>query len=57
MKIHHGKYAFMGCNGGILSPKKEYKHARIPDFKAYSEGNMFSADYEMELWVLIVKVN
>lgn len=51
--IHEGwKYVFE-----IFFPEQGYKHAGTPDFEAYSEGDMYKSDYEMELWVPIVKVD
>lgn len=50
--IHEGwKYIFE-----IFFPEQGYKHAGTPDFEAYSEGDMYESDYEMELWIPIVKV-
>ena len=40
---------------GMFFPEQSYRHARTPDFEAYSEGDMYSPNYEMELWVPIVK--
>lgn len=40
----------------VFFPEQGYKHAGTPDFEVYSEGNMESSDYEMELWVPVVKV-
>lgn len=39
----------------VFFPEQGYKHAGTPDFEVYSEGNMESSDYEMELWVPVVK--
>ena len=51
--IHEGwKYVIE-----VFFPEQGYKHAGTPDFEVYSEGNMDSPDYEMELWVPIVKAN
>ena len=36
-------------------PEQGYCHAGTPDFEAYSEGDMYSKNYMMELWVPIVK--
>ena len=36
-------------------PEQGYCHAGTPDFEAYSEGDMYSKNYTMELWVPIVK--
>ena len=32
-----------------------YRHSGKPDFEVYSEGDMYSETYKMELWVPIVK--
>ena len=49
--IHEGwKYVT-----GTFFPEQGYRHAGTPDFEVYGEGNMYSPDYEMELWVPIVK--
>ena len=36
-------------------PEQGYCHAGTPDFEAYSDGDMYSKNYMMELWVPIVK--
>ena len=36
-------------------PEQGYCHAGTPDIEAYSEGDMYSKNYMMELWVPIVK--
>lgn len=36
-------------------PEQGYCHAGTPDIEAYSEGDMYSKNYTMELWVPIVK--
>ena len=40
---------------GTFFPEQSYRHAGTPDFEVYSEGDMYSPNYEMELWVPIVK--
>ena len=40
---------------GMFLPEQSYRHAGTPDFEVYSEGDMYSPNYEMELWVPIVK--
>ena len=40
---------------GMFFPEQSYRHAGTPDFEVYSEGDMYSPGYEMELWVPIVK--
>ena len=50
--IHEGwKYVME-----VFFPEHGYKHAGTPDFELYSEGDMESDNYEMELWIPIVKV-
>ena len=50
--IHNGwKYIV-----GTFFPENGYKHSGSPDFEYYYEGDMKSNDYEMELWVPIVKI-
>lgn len=36
-------------------PNQGYQHAGSPDFELYSQGDIQSPDYRMELWVPIVK--
>ena len=51
--IHEGwKYVME-----VFFPEQGYKHAGTPDLEAYSEGDMYSSDYEMELWVPIAKAD
>ena len=40
---------------GHFSQNKVYRHAGTPDFEVYGEGDMYNPNYEMELWVPIVK--
>ena len=28
----------------------------VPDFEVYTEGDMHSPDYQMELWIPVVKI-
>ncbi|MDO5088540.1 MAG: AraC family transcriptional regulator [Leptotrichiaceae bacterium] len=50
--IHEGwKYVT-----GVFFPEQGYRHGGTPDFEVYSEGNMENSDYEMELWVPVIKV-
>lgn len=45
--IHKGwKYAME-----VFLPEQGYMHAGTPDFEVYSEGDMYSPDYKMELWI------
>lgn len=39
----------------VFFPEQGYKHAGTPDFEYYFEGDLYSDDYEMELWVPIIK--
>ena len=39
----------------IFFPETGYCHSGAPDFEVYAEGDMDSPDYEMELWIPIVK--
>lgn len=36
-------------------PEHGYRHSGAPDFEYYFEGDMSSSDYQMELWIPIVK--
>lgn len=36
-------------------PENGYTHSGAPDFEVYGDGDMYAADYRMELWVPIVK--
>jgi len=49
--IHEGwKYAME-----VFLPEQGYMHAGTPDFEVYSEGDMYSPDYKMELWIPLSK--
>lgn len=49
--IHNGwKYAME-----VFFPEHGYTHSGSPDFEYYYEGDMFSEEYKMELWIPIVK--
>lgn len=49
--IHEGwKYAME-----VFLPEQGYMHAGTPDFEVYSEGNMYSPNYKMELWIPLSK--
>lgn len=39
----------------VFLPEEGYKHAGTPDFEVYYPGDMTSPDYEMELWVPLVR--
>ena len=49
--IHEGwKYVME-----VFFPEHGYQHSGAPDFEVYSEGDMQSGDYAMELWVPVVR--
>ena len=49
--IHEGwKYVT-----GTFFPEQGYRHAGTPDLEVYGEGDMYNPNYEMELWVPIIK--
>lgn len=39
----------------VFFPETGYRHSGAPDFEVYSEADMHSDDYEMELWVPVVR--
>ena len=39
----------------VFFPEHGYIHSGKPDFEYYFEGDMYSTDYKMELWVPVVK--
>ena len=39
----------------IFFPETGYRHSGAPDFEVYTEGDMSSPDYQMELWIPVVK--
>lgn len=41
----------------VFFPEQGYKHSGAPDFELYKEGDMYSKNYEMELWVPVVKTS
>ena len=41
----------------VFFPEEGYKHSGKPDFEVYSEGDVNSDAYEMELWIPIEKLN
>lgn len=69
MEIEPAEYAIIPVKGPILRfhssgleicfgsvfPETGYRHSGAPDFEVYAEGEMDSPDYEMELWIPIVK--
>ena len=49
--IHHAwKYVLE-----VFFPETGYRHSGSPDFEVYSEGDMSSPDYQMELWIPVIK--
>ena len=51
--IHEGwKYVME-----VFFPEHGYRHSESPDFEYYFEGDMYSPDYRMELWIPIVKIS
>ena len=39
----------------VFFPETGYRHSGSPDFEVYSEGDMSSPDYQMELWIPVIK--
>ncbi|WP_036730261.1 AraC family transcriptional regulator [Peptoniphilus mikwangii] len=70
-EIEEGDYAVVNLKGKVpdcihegwkylmevFFPEHGYMHSGKPDFEVYSEGDMDSENYEMELWVPVVKDN
>ena len=49
--IHHAwKYVLE-----IFFPETGYRHSGAPDFEVYTEGDMSSPDYQMELWIPVIR--
>ena len=49
--IHHAwKYVLE-----VFFPETGYRHSGAPDFEVYTEGDMSSPDYQMELWIPVIK--
>ena len=49
--IHHAwKYVLE-----VFFPETDYRHSGAPDFEVYFEGDMSSPDYQMELWIPVIK--
>ncbi|EFM31718.1 AraC family transcriptional regulator [Streptococcus mitis] len=49
--IHHAwKYVLE-----IFFPETGYRHSGAPDFEVYTGGDMSSPDYQMELWIPVIK--
>ena len=39
----------------VFFPETGYRHSGSPDFEVYSEGDMSSPDYQMELWIPVIR--
>ena len=39
----------------VFFPETGYRHSGAPDFEVYSKGDMSSPDYQMELWIPVIK--
>ncbi|MCY7099513.1 AraC family transcriptional regulator [Streptococcus oralis] len=39
----------------VFFPETGYRHSGAPDFEVYTEGDMLSPDYQMELWIPVIK--
>ena len=39
----------------VFFPETDYRHSGAPDFEVYTEGDMSSPDYQMELWIPVSK--
>ena len=39
----------------VFLPEQGYVHAGTPDFEVYFDGDMYSPDYKMELWIPLAK--
>lgn len=49
--VHHAwKYVLE-----VFFPKTGYRHSGAPDFEVYFKGDMSSPDYQMELWIPVIK--
>ena len=67
--ISEAEYAIVPVNGAIPTsiqhawkyvleiffPETGYRHSGAPDFEVYSEGDMSSPDYQMELWIPVIR--
>lgn len=50
--IHEGwKYVME-----VFFPEQGYRHSAAPDFEVYTEGDMYSSDYRLELWIPVEKI-
>ena len=69
LEVNEAEYAIVELNGEIpdcihkgwkyvmevFFPEHGYIHSGSPDFEYYYEGDMYSKDYRMELWIPITK--
>ena len=39
----------------VFFPETGYRHSGAPDFEVYFKGDMSSQDYQMELWIPVIK--
>lgn len=39
----------------VFFPETGYRHSGAPDFEVYFKGDMSSPDYQMELWIPVIK--
>ena len=67
--ISEAEYAIVPVNGAIPTsiqhawkyvleiffPETGYRHSGAPDFEVYTEGDMSSPDYQMELWIPVIR--
>ena len=67
--ISEAEYAIVPVNGAIPTsiqhawkyvleiffPETGYRHSGAPDFEVYTEGDMSLPDYQMELWIPVIK--
>lgn len=67
--ISEAEYAIVPVNGAIPTsiqhawkyvleiffPETGYRHSGAPDFEVYTGGDMSSPDYQMELWIPVIK--
>lgn len=69
MEIPEAEYAIIPVKGAIPAsihqawkyvlevffPETGYRHSGAPDCEVYAEGDMYAPDYQMELWIPVVK--
>ena len=69
LEVNEAEYAIVELNGEVpdcihkgwkyvmevFFPEHGYIHSGSPDFEYYYEGDMYSKDYRMELWIPITK--